>query len=350
MSATSATGQIGVGILGASGYIGAEMLRYVVAHPALDLRWATANRDAGRPVGDVLGNLKGFVDQAFVSHEQAVSRMEEAHVVFLALPHGESQTVLPALAAEYPETLWIDLAGDFRTPDPDGFRTYYGVEHRAPELLERFVYGFTEGQREALGDARLIANPGCFATGMLLALYPLAMSDMISETMALTGITGSSGSGREPSRTTHHPERAANIRSYKALRHPHLLEVEEFLNARTGTPVRLRFVPQSAPIVRGIFTTLFVPDRSQKEVREVLESFYADEPLIDVVEGSPDLRLVQSTPRSLVGVEGSEDRGTVVFTAIDNLGKGAAGQAIQNMNCALGLAETDGLLWPGGFV
>lgn len=346
----SATGQIGVGVLGASGYIGGEVLRYVVAHPALELRWATANRDAGRPVGDVLPNLKGFVDQAFVTHEQAVSRMEDVAVVFLALPHGESQTVLPPLAAEYPDTLWIDLAGDFRTPDPEGFRTYYGEEHRARDLLTRFVYGFTEGQREALGGARLIANPGCFATGMLLALYPLAMSDLISGPMALTGITGSSGSGREPSRTTHHPERAANIRSYKALSHQHLLEVEGFLEARRGAPVSLRFVPLSAPIVRGIFTTLFVPDSSEKEVREVFESFYGDEPLIDVVDGSPDLRIVQSTPRSLVGVAGSSGRGAVVFTAIDNLGKGAAGQAIQNVNCALGLAETDGLLWPGGFV
>jgi N-acetyl-gamma-glutamyl-phosphate reductase len=346
----SEEGTFGVGILGASGYIGAEMMRYVVSHPRLELRWASANRDAGRKVRDVLPNLGPFVDEPFESPEGAEARMGEADVVFLALPHNESQEVLPRLERAWPDKVWIDLAGDFRTPDPEGFRHYYGREHAAPGMLERFVYGFTEAQREALSGARLIANPGCFATGMLLALYPLAVEGLASGAVAVTGITGSSGSGREPQRTTHHPERAANLRAYKALEHQHLLEVEGFLNTRTDASLRLRFVPQSAPIVRGIFTTVFLPDQPAEKVREVLGAFYGDEPLVDLVEGSPDLRVVQSTPRSLVGVAGAGDRGSVVFSAIDNLGKGAAGQAIQNMNCALGLPETEGLLWPGGYV
>jgi N-acetyl-gamma-glutamyl-phosphate reductase len=345
--------EIPVGILGASGYIGAEMMRYVVCHPSLGLRWATANRDAGRRVGQVLPNLGPFLDQSFIRPAEAETRMDEVRVVFLALPHGESQDVLPRLEAAHPDIVWIDLAGDFRTPDPEGFRRYYGHEHRAPGLLDRFVYGFTEAGREALRGARLIANPGCFATGMLLALYPLAKAGLLTGPVALTGITGSSGSGREPSRTTHHPERAANIRAYKSLNHQHLLEVEGFLARTTGSAVRLHFVPQSAPIVRGIFTTVFLPDRTPARIRPVFEAAYGGESLIDLVSGSPDLRTVQSTPRSVVGVDGVDDadrRGTVVFTAIDNLGKGAAGQAIQNMNCALGLAPTEGLDWPGGFV
>lgn len=344
------SGKIPVGILGASGYIGAETMRYVVSHPSLELAWATANRDAGRPVGEVLPNLRGFVDQAFVTGEEAEKRMSEVSVVFLALPHNESQDILPRLEAVWPEMLWIDLAGDFRTPDTEGFRRYYGRAHAAPELLGRFVYGFTEAQREALAGARLIANPGCFATGMLLALYPLALSGMMPFPVAVTGITGSSGSGREPSRTTHHPERAENIRAYKPLVHQHLLEVEGFLGARLGSPVEIRFVPQSAPVVRGIFTTVFVPDQSVDSVRSVFDRLYGNEPLIDLIDGSPDLRTVQSTPRSVVGIAGAPERGAVVFSVIDNLGKGAAGQAIQNMNCALGLPETTGLMWPGGFV
>lgn len=346
----SAKDKIGVGILGASGYIGAELMRYVDLHPRLSLQWATANRDAGRTVGDVFPNLRGFVNQSFVKSEDLEARYNEVEVVFLALPHHESQEVLPPLVNEYPDKVFIDLAGDFRTPDPEGYHQYHGRDHQAPELLERFVYGFTEGQREALASAHLIANPGCFATGMLLLLYPLAQSGLLPEPICLTGITGSSGSGRQAIRTTHHPERAQNVRAYKSLVHQHLLEVEWFLNRDSGPEIRLQFVSQSAPIVRGIFTTLFLPGQEAAAVLDVYKRFYGAETLIDVVEGSPDLRSVQTTPRSAIGVDGAAEKGAVTFSAIDNLGKGAAGQAIQNLNCALGLGATDGLIWPGGFV
>lgn len=339
-----------VGVFGGSGYIGAEVLRYVALHPNLALAWSTANRDAGNPIGEVLPNLKGFSRGNFLTPAEGESRLGEAEVVFLALPHRESQAVIPRLASAYPEVTWIDMAGDFRTPDPAGFARYYGGAHQAPDILDRFVYGFTEAQREALPRARLIANPGCFATGLLLALYPLLNTGMLVDPVCVTALTGSSGSGREPVRTTHHPERAANLRAYKALSHQHLLEVEWFLNSRSDSAIRLQFVPQSAPIVRGIFTTLFLPGQSAAAVRDVMERAYGSEPLIDVIEGSPDLRLVESTPRSIVGVAGEADRGAVVFSAIDNLGKGAASQAIQNLNCALGWTETLGLDWPGGYV
>ena len=175
-------------------------------------------------------------------------------------------------------------------------------------------------------------------------------SGLVSGPVVVTGITGSSGSGREPQRGTHHPERAQNIRAYKALRHQHLLEVEGFLNSGSGPGIRIHFVPQSAPIVRGIFTTVVLPEHDSVEIRDVFDRFYGQEALIDVVDGSPDLRAVQTTPRSIVGVDGAGDRGTAVFTVLDNLGKGAAGQAIQNLNCAMGFPETTGLEWPGGFV
>lgn len=346
---SSSNKKIGIGVLGGSGYIGGELIRYVLCHGGLELRWATANRDAGSLIPDVLGNLRGLLNQRFLTQADAEERLDEVKVVFLALPHGESQDVLPRLESSHPEIVWIDMAGDFRSTDTEGFRRYYGHEHRAPDLLKRFVYGFTEAQRDVIRNARLIANPGCFATGILVALYPLVQSNLVSGSIAVTGITGSSGSGREPGRTTHHPERAQNIRSYKALRHQHLLEVEGFLN-RAGERVRLRFVPQSAPIVRGIFSTVILPDQSPAALRKVFDEFYGKERLIDVIEGSPDLRTVQNSPRTVVGIDGSDDRGSVVFTAIDNLGKGAAGQAIQNLNCTLGLPETAGLEWPGGFV
>ena len=347
---TEETHRVGVGILGASGYIGAEMMRYVALHPGLTLRWATANRDAGKEIGAVFPNLRPFIRQRFLNAEEAELRFEEVGAVFLCLPHHESQEVLPRLAKGHPSVTFVDLAGDFRTPDAAGYRKFFGRDHKAPDLLGDFVYGFTEAQRNQLSGARLIANPGCFATGMLLLLNPLARAGVLSEPVCLTGITGSSGSGRQPITTTHHPERAENVRAYKSLVHQHLLEVESFLLRESDCGIPLRFVPQSAPIVRGIFTTLFVPAQSPATVREIYRQFYGEEPLIDLIEGSPDLRSVQSTPRSLIGVGGTPERGTVVFSAIDNLGKGAAGQAIQNLNCALGIRETEGLEWPGGFV
>jgi N-acetyl-gamma-glutamyl-phosphate reductase common form len=347
---TSNSDNIRVGVLGASGYIGAEVMRYIALHPNLTLEWATANRDAGKLIGDVFPNLRGCFPHSFLTSEGGEARIGEIDVVFLALPHSESQNVLPRLAGEFPDTIWIDLAGDFRTPDPEGFEKYYGGSHRAPNLLDRFVYGFTEGQRDALAGAKLIANPGCFATGMLLVLYPLLNTGTLSDPICVTALTGSSGSGREPNRTTHHPERAQNLKAYKMLKHQHLLEVEWFLNGRSDNEIRLQFVPQSAPIVRGIFTTLFLPGQSADEVLEIFGNAYGDEALIDVITGSPDIRVVASTPRSIIGIAGEDDRGAVVFSVIDNLGKGAAGQAIQNMNRAVGLAETTGLAWPGGYV
>lgn len=347
---TSKSKDIRVGVLGGSGYIGAELMRYIVLHPNLRLEWATANRDAGKLIGNALPNLRGFSPKSFLTVLEGKSRIDEVDLVFMALPHRESQDVLPNLVNEYPDKIWIDMAGDFRTPNPEGFEKYYGKPHRAQDLLEEFVYGFTEGQREALAGTKLIANPGCFATGVLLALYPLVNTGMLSDPICVTALTGSSGSGREPIRTTHHPERAQNLRAYKSLRHQHLLEVEWFLNSRSDTEIRLQFVPQSAPIVRGIFTTLFLPGQSTDAVLDLFEKAYGPEPLIDIVSGSPDVRVVGSTPRSIIGVVGEKGRGTVVFTAIDNLGKGAAGQAIQNLNCALGLPEITGLNWPGGYI
>jgi N-acetyl-gamma-glutamyl-phosphate/LysW-gamma-L-alpha-aminoadipyl-6-phosphate reductase len=339
-----------VGVLGASGYIGAELLRYLSIHPRVEIAWKTAHSHEGARVADVLPNLRGFVDGVFERSEDAERRIGDVRAVFVALPHNQSQEVIPRLAERHPSVVFIDMAGDFRTNDPAGYARYYKIEHIAPDLLSRFVYGFTEFQRERLRGATLIANPGCFATAMLLALSPLARAGILPAEVCMTGITGSSGSGNKPAQTTHHPERATNLLSYKPLDHQHLLEVESFLRGISSEASRIQFVPQSGPFVRGIFLTVFLPGSSVSAVRDVLRESYSGEALIDVVDGSPQLRWVQGTPRSVIGVGGTKDRGAVVFAAIDNLGKGAAGQALQNLNLALGLPETEGLRMPGGFV
>lgn len=346
---TSSQETYGVGIIGGSGYIGAELLRYVCLHPRLQIRWVTANTQIGQAVDAVLPNLSGFVEGEFISLESAADRMDDVRAVFVALPHNQSQSVIPELATKHPDTVFIDMAGDFRTPDPEGYRRFYRQDHAAADWLPRFVYGLTEYNRERIRGARLIANPGCFATALDLTLAPLAKAGKLRGAVPIVAVTGSSGSGNKPSAATHHPERAANFRAYKILSHQHLLEVDWFLRTLTSETFRLDFIPQSGPFVRGIFSTLFVSDLGGAELEEIYRAAYDAEPLVTVVRGSPDLRWVQGTPRTVIGVEGREDHG-VVFSATDNLGKGAAGQAIQNLNLALGMPETEGLAIPGGFV
>jgi N-acetyl-gamma-glutamyl-phosphate/LysW-gamma-L-alpha-aminoadipyl-6-phosphate reductase len=342
-------GKVGVGVIGGSGYIGAEILRYLAVHPRLEIRWVTANTRVGEEVGAVLPNLRGIVPGSFVSLEEGERRLDEVGAALVSLPHNDSQHVIPRLADKAPRAVFIDMGGDFRTNDPGGYEKYYGVKHAAAGWLPKFVYGFTEYRRERLAGARLIANPGCFATALNLSLAPLAASGKLEGDVFIAGITGSSGSGNKPTQATHHPERATNVRAYKTLTHQHLLEVEAFVRTITKQEFRVHFVPQSGPFVRGIFTTLFAPRLGVRELEGIYRSAYGKEALISVVKGSPDLRWVQGSPRTFMGVDGEEARG-VVFCAIDNLGKGGVGQAIQNLNLALGFPETEGLLCPAGFV
>lgn len=349
LNAESRSQKVAVGVFGGSGYIGAELLRYLAVHPRVEIRWVTANRRSGRRIDETLPNLSQLIDGPFLSAAEGESRLGEVNAVFVALPHNQSQLLVPRLADAHPGVLFVDMAGDFRTNDPSGYAVFYGQEHAASNWLPRFVYGFTEYQREKLRNARLVANPGCFASGMLLALAPLAAAGKLEGDVCLTGITGSSGSGDKPKQTTHHPERAANVRSYKTLAHQHTLEVMAFLRTLTTREFRLQFVPQSGPFVRGIFTTVFVPGSSASELEKLYRQAYDGEALVSVVSGSPELRWVQGTPRSVVGCAGSGTDG-VVFTVIDNLGKGGAGQALQNLNEIFGFPATAGLLWPGGYV
>ena len=335
---------IRVGVYGGSGYAGGELVRYLLGHPETEVAFVTSRTHAGKPVGEVLPNLAAFTDLEF-SDPNDVSA-EGLQAVFLALAHNASQKFVPELLARHPELRVIDLAGDFRTPDPEGYKKYYGVEHAAPDLIEEFVYGFTEAARERLRGARLVANPGCFATSILLGLWPVAKAGKLRGPVTVSAITGSSGAGLKLRPTTHHPERAVNLRAYKVLVHQHLLEVEHFLGPG---PRRLLFVPHGGPFVRGIFATCVFPELSVAELGRIYEETYRSDPLVRVFRGTPELRLVRDTPFSLVGWEGTEEA-AVGLVAIDNLAKGAATQAIQNFNLMFGLRETTGLLRPGGFV
>jgi len=323
-------------ILGASGYGGGELLRWLSGHPACASLRGTS-RHAGRAFGDVHPNLRGIVPGVL---EEAIDWSSftgsEQPVVFSALPHGELAALLPGLERAWDKAgiadkvLLLDLSTDFR-----------GVEHRP-----RFVYGQPEWNRAALKGARRVACAGCFATALELALLPLRGLDV--GFLAATGATGSSGSGATPVEGTHHPLRAQDFRAYKPLAHQHMAEVNAAM-AELGIQGDLAFVPQSAPMVRGIFMSLQfrLPQGLTGEglAARTAEAFQ-DAPFVRIVTGSPRVGAVAGGAFCDVATA-SDGRNGVVMTAIDNLGKGMASQAVQCMNLALGLPETAGLLVPG---
>jgi len=342
-------------ILGASGYGGGELLRWLSTHPAVGSIRGTARALAGKPFWAAHPNLQGIVEGSF---EEDIAWGElsgaEQPVVFAALPHGELAQRLPGLEAAWAAAgiqdrlLLVDLSGDFRLKDPAVFAAAYGGAHPCPEHLARFVYGLPEWNRAALGGARRVASPGCFATALQLTLLPLRGLDI--GWMAVTAATGSSGSGASPSAGTHHPLRAGDFRAYKVLNHQHLPEVRACM-AAVGIKGELAFVPQSAPMVRGIFASLQFPlpagmDLAGLQARA--KEVFRDAPLVRLVADSPRVGAVAGSAFADLSVAARDGSG-VVLCAIDNLGKGMAAQAVQNMNLALGLEETLGLRIPGRY-
>ncbi|MBI4913291.1 MAG: N-acetyl-gamma-glutamyl-phosphate reductase [Acidobacteria bacterium] len=340
-------------ILGASGYGGGELLRLLSGHPLLRSLRGSSRQHAGKPFHTAHPNLRGVVNGAFTAEisfgELAGS---EQPVVFAALPHGELAQALPGLEAAWEAAglaerlLLVDLSGDFRLADPAVFQAAYGRPHPCPERLGSFAYGLPEWNREALRGTRRIASAGCFATALQLALLPLRGLDL--GFIAASAATGSSGSGMAPSDTTHHPTRAQDFRAYKVLDHQHLAEVQAMMG-RQGIGGRLGFVPQSAPLVRGIFAAVqfaLPPGLDAAGLRARAEAAFQGSPFVRMVEGSPRVAAVTGSNFADLGVAAKGGTGCVL-AAIDNLVKGMAGQAIQCMNLALGLEEGTGLMQPG---
>jgi N-acetyl-gamma-glutamyl-phosphate reductase len=339
-------------ILGASGYGGGELLRLLSGHPEVEGVKGVSRQKAGQPFHAVHPNLRGLLSGHFEgAADWAWLAAAERPVVFAAMPHGELAKQLPSL-----ESAWkagglngrltlIDLSGDFRLKDPTAFAQRYSHTHPCPERLQDFVYGLSEHAKGALPGATRIANPGCFATALELALLPLAGLDL--DWIAVSASTGSSGSGMAPSDTTHHPTRAHDFRAYKMLGHQHEGEVRQLMDG-LGMTAELSFVPHSAPVVRGIFATLQFRVPEGLELRKRYEAAYAEAPFVRLVEGSPRLAAVVGSNFVDLGIT-QKGRQAVVMVALDNLLKGMAGQAVQNMNLALGLGEKAGLWFAGGF-
>jgi N-acetyl-gamma-glutamyl-phosphate reductase len=344
---------IEVGILGATGYGGGELLRLLGGHPAVRSLRGTSRSLAGKPFWAKHPNLRGVAEGSFEAELPLAEWAEAAQpVVFSALPHGELAKQLPGLEEDFrrhglaERVLLVDLSGDFRLKDPAAFEKAYGKVHPFPSALGSFVYGLPEWNRDALPGARRIASAGCFATALQLALLPLQGLEL--GFIGASAATGSSGSGTLHSDTTHHPTRAQDFRAYKVLDHQHLPEVRAMMGAcRIGG--KLAFVPQSAPMVRGIFASLQFPlpdGLDAKGLRARAESAFAASPFVRLVEGTPRVAAVTGSNFCDVAVTAKDGAG-VVMSALDNLVKGMAGQAVQCMNLALGLEETAGLKSPG---
>jgi N-acetyl-gamma-glutamyl-phosphate reductase len=350
-------------VIGGSGYGGAEMIRRLLVHPEVELVRVASVDFVGEPLSAAHPIFEGQTHLVFEDLPPAKAA-EGMDVVLLGLPHkvsahwvgallraqGQADEPAPERAGgaggPHPPAM-IDMSGDFRLRDAAAYEKYYGARHPHPELLGSFAYGLPEQFREAIRRCRAVASPGCFATTIELGLLPLARARLLEGVVHVQGITGSSGSGIAPSAGTHHPVRASNLRTYKPLEHQHVPEIAQALRDAGARDLELRFVPVSAPLPRGIFAVSFVelPEEwTEERLRKLYEEAYAGEPFVRVPRKRlPEVAAVSGSNHAEVGVAAGppfRGRRTVTcFSAADNLVKGGAGQAIQNMNLVLGLDE-----------
>lgn len=343
------TEKINIAVFGGSGYGGSELLRILLFHPNAEIVLVTANEHAGKSVGEVHKNLFGLTDLKFEKSPEDLSRLN-VDVAFFALPHGQALSLIPLL----PENVKIvDLSGDFRITDKDVFKQFYKLEHTADELQKKFVYGLTETNREKIKTANYIANPGCFATATLLALAPPVKSGLLTGKIIVDAKTGSSGSGAKAAANTHHPQRMNSFYAYKPFQHQHVPEIEQHLKEVGTFENEFVFMTHSLPVSRGIFASCYLEttvNLTNEDLENIYEHFYhpieseteTNSFFVRIVEGSPDINWVKTTNFCDIAVH-SNGKQIAVFSAIDNLVKGAAGQAVQNMNLMFGLDETTGL-------
>ena len=335
-----------IAIFGGSGYGGSELLRILLFHPNAEIVLVTANEQAGKSVGEVHKNLFGLTDLKFEKAPEDLSKLENLDIAFFALPHRQALNLIPQIAENVKV---IDLSGDFRINDADTFKEFYKLEHTAMDLQKSFVYGLTETNRELIRTAKNIANPGCFATATNLALAPLVKNSLLDGKIIVDAKTGSSGSGAKAAANTHHPERVNSFYAYKPFTHQHVPEIKQHLGEVGEFTHDFVFMTHSLPVSRGIFASCYAETKeeiSTEDLRKIYEDFYKDAFFVRIVENSPNINWVKNTNFCDIAVHAS-GKNIAVFSAIDNLVKGAAGQAVQNMNLMFGLDERTGLMFGG---
>lgn len=335
---------ITVGIVGGTGYTGVELLRLLARHPHAELKVITSRGEAGTPVAELFPNLRGLLDLSY--SEPDLDRLKACDVVFFATPHGVAMPMVPELLEAGVRV--IDLGADFRVKDIPVWEQWYGIEHQCPEYVAEAVYGLPEMNREAIREARLVANPGCYPTAVSLGFLPLLEAGLIeASSLVANGASGASGAGRGAKVPMLLTEAGESFKGYSAGGHRHLPEIRQVLGEAAKSEVGLTFVPHLVPMVRGLHATLYGRLNGEPaDLQALFEARYANEPFVDVLpSGShPETRSVKGANFCRIAVHRPQDGDTVVvLSVIDNLVKGAAGQAIQNMNIMMGFEETLGL-------
>jgi N-acetyl-gamma-glutamyl-phosphate reductase len=332
-----------IGVVGGTGYTGVELLRLLAQHKHCELKIITSRQEAGTPVAAMFPNLRGHVDLNFSAPSDAV--LKQCDVVFFATPNGVAMQQARALFDAGVKI--IDIAADFRIKDIATWEKWYAVKHACPELVAQAVYGLPEVNREEIRRARIVANPGCYPTAVQLGFLPLVKSGAVDlEHLIADAKSGVSGAGRKAEVHTLFAEASDNFKAYGVPGHRHLPEISQGLNAIAGRAVRLVFVPHLVPMIRGIHATLYAQLTGSVNLQQLYEKHFADEPFVDVLPagGHPETRSVRGSNLCRIAVHQPQGGDiAVVLSVIDNLTKGAAGQAVQNMNIMCGLPEATGL-------
>jgi N-acetyl-gamma-glutamyl-phosphate reductase len=338
-----------IGVLGASGYTGAELVRLLLRHPHAEIVLLTADRRAGNAMADVFPQFFPYAQPTLTAIEDADWKKTALDVAFCALPHGTTQKVIKDLMASAPGTKVVDLSADFRLADPAAYAKWYGHEHFAPELQKQAVYGLTEIYRDKIKPARLIANPGCYTTCAELALIPLLKGNAIDpDEIVVDAKSGMTGAGRAAKEEMLFSEVSEGFHAYGVGHHRHMAELDQEFSLAAGRDVVVSFTPHLVPMNRGIFSTIYVRGLklSPQDLHAILLKSYANEPFVHVLPfgAMPQTRHVRGSNMTFIGITADRIAGrAIIGAALDNLTKGASGQAVQNMNVMLGLPETTGL-------
>jgi N-acetyl-gamma-glutamyl-phosphate reductase len=338
-----------IAVLGASGYTGAELLRLLIRHPRVEIVLLTADRRAGQHMGDVFPQLSPYALPQLVSLEGIDWTAAGLDLVFCALPHATTQKVIKELLTKAPKTRVIDLSADFRLADPAAYARWYGHEHHAPELQKEAVYGLTEVYRAAIAKARLVANPGCYTTCAQLPLIPLLQAGAIDpDEIVIDAKSGTTGAGRAAKEEMLFSEVSEGFHAYGVGHHRHMAELDQEFSKAAGRDVVASFTPHLVPMNRGILSTIYVRSEksSPEDLHALLSKAYAQEPFVHVLPYGrlPQTRHVRGSNMTFIGLAKDRIAGrAIIGSALDNLTKGASGQAVQNMNVLLGLPEATGV-------
>ncbi len=342
---------IQVGIVGVTGYVGEELVRILCKHPHVTSIKAAARDFPGSTIDQVFPHLRGYVELEIKDLDQVPELISTSDLIFLALPHGLSAPFVKEALGKGKRV--IDLAADFRLPEAGLYEKWYQTPHEAPDLLKEAVYGLPELFRSAVSAARLVANPGCYPTSALLALAPLLKHGLIDlQSIIVDSKSGVSGAGRTLALTSHFSECNENVRAYSVGSHRHTPEIAYYASVLAGGRVEVTFTPHLIPMTRGILSTVYanlLRPFDSTSLRRIFREFYAGEAFVEFAEDGewPQTNWVRGTNRCCLGLTVNRGRGVIVVSVIDNLVKGAAGQAVQNMNLMYGFPETAGLSVPG---